>query len=119
MWRKLLSGLALAALTSTAAWAQAYPTKPIRLIIPFAPGGASDFVARVIQNKLADTLGQQIIVDNRPGAAGALATELTAHSAPDGYTLFLGNVGTLAVDARRIAKGSKVDPAKDLAGVTA
>src|SRR5258708_1681624 len=118
MWRKLLAGLALAALTSTAAWAQAYPTKPIRLIIPFAPGGASDFVARVIQNKLADTLGQQIIVDNRPGAAGVLATELTAHSAPDGYTLFLGNVGTLAVNASVFAKEMKVNPVKDLAAIT-
>lgn len=118
MWRKLLAGLALAALASTGAWAQAYPTKPIRLIIPFAPGGASDFVARVMQNRLAETLGQQIVVDNRPGAAGVLATELTAHSAPDGYTLFLGNVGTLAVNASVFAKEMKINPVKDLAAIT-
>ncbi len=75
-------------------------------------------MARVIQSKLADTLGQQIVVDNKPGAAGVLATELTAHSAPDGYTLFLGNVGTLAVNASVFAKEMKVNPLKDLAAIT-
>lgn len=120
IWRRALSGLALAAMFGVAgAFAQsAYPSKPIRVIIPFAPGGASDFVARVIQNRLSETLGQQIIVDNRPGAAGVLATELTAHSPPDGYTLFLGNVGTLAVNASVFAKEMKIDPGKDLAAIT-
>jgi tripartite-type tricarboxylate transporter receptor subunit TctC len=118
MWRRFLLSLAFAAIATTGAFAQAYPNKPIRLIIPFAPGGASDFVARVIQNKLAETLGQQIVVDNKPGAAGVLATELTAHSAPDGYTLFLGNVGTLAVNASVFAKEMKVNPLKDLAAIT-
>src|SRR5579885_2126056 len=115
---RLLFSLTLTLVASAAAVAQTYPSKPIRLIIPFAPGGASDFVARVIQSKLADTLGQQIVVDNKPGAAGVLATELTAHSAPDGYTLFLGNVGTLAVNASVFAKEMKVNPLKDLAAIT-
>src|SRR6185369_7704124 len=75
-----------------------YPNKPVKVLIPFAPGGASDFVARVIQNRLAETLGTQIVIENRPGAAGVLATDLVAHSAPDGYTMFLGNIGTLAIN---------------------
>ena len=78
--------------------AETYPSKPIRLIVPFAPGGASDFAARIVAEKLGVELGQQILVDNRPGAAGNIALEVAANSAPDGYTAFFGNVGTLAVN---------------------
>lgn len=120
MWRRVLIGIAMAATMGIgAAGAQTdYPTKPIHVLIPFAPGGASDFVARVMQNKLTEILGQQIVVDNRPGAAGVLATEMVAHAAPDGYTLFLGNVGTLAVNPSVFAKQMKIDPVKDLAAIT-
>lgn len=120
MWRRILCGMAaVAAISAGTAQAQSdYPNKPIHVLIPFAPGGASDFVARVIQNRLTQILGQQIVVDNRPGAAGVLATEITAHAAPDGYTLFLGNVGTLAVNPSVFAKEMKVDPVKDLAAIT-
>ncbi|HTR83185.1 MAG TPA: tripartite tricarboxylate transporter substrate binding protein [Reyranella sp.] len=119
MWQRLCLAAMAAMLAAPGAFAQTnYPTKPIHVLIPFAPGGASDFVARVMQNKLTSVLGQQIVVDNRPGAAGVLATELVAHSAPDGYTLFLGNVGTLAVNASVFASQMKVDPVKDLAAIT-
>lgn len=120
MWRRILCGMAaVAAISAGTAQAQSdYPNKPIHVLIPFAPGGASDFVARVIQNRLTQILGQQIVVDNRPGAAGVLATEIAAHAAPDGYTLFLGNVGTLAVNPSVFAKEMKVDPVKDLAAIT-
>lgn len=120
MWLRILCLAAmLAMLAAPGAFAQiTYPTKPIHVLIPFAPGGASDFVARVMQNKLTSILGQQIVVDNRPGAAGVLATEIAAHSAPDGYTLFLGNVGTLAVNSSVFASQMKVDPGKDLAAIT-
>lgn len=120
MWRKLLCGLAMtAAIGAGAAHAQSnYPTKPVHVLVPFAPGGASDFVARIMQNKLTGILGQQIVVDNRPGAAGVLATEIAAHAAPDGYTVFLGNVGTLAVNPSVFAKQMTVDPVKDFATVT-
>ena len=82
---------------------QGYPNRPVRIIIPFAPGGASDFVGRIMQPRLAELLGQQIVIDNRGGAAGTIGTEAAARSAPDGYTLFLGNVGTVAINpgARR------------------
>jgi len=73
--------------------AQEYPSRPIRLIVPFAPGGGSDFVGRLIGQKLTDQLGQQVVVDNRPGAASLVGTQITARSAPDGYTLLLADAG--------------------------
>src|SRR5215471_13778999 len=71
-----------------------YPNRPIMMIVPFAPGGASDFVARMIQPGVSEILGQQVVVDNRPGASGMIGTEAAARAAPDGYTAFLGNIGT-------------------------
>jgi tripartite-type tricarboxylate transporter receptor subunit TctC len=73
--------------------AQDYPNRPIRLIVPFAPGGGSDFVGRLIGQKLADQMGQQVVVDNRPGAASLVGTQIAAHGAPDGYTLLLADAG--------------------------
>jgi len=75
-----------------------YPTKPIRVIVPFAPGGATDITMRMIQPALSERLGQQIIIDNRGGAAGNIGMEVAARTTPDGYTLFLGNVGTVAIN---------------------
>jgi tripartite-type tricarboxylate transporter receptor subunit TctC len=75
-----------------------YPTKPIRVIVPFSPGGASDFAIRLLQNELSQSLGQQVVIDNRPGAAGNIGMELAARAAPDGYTLFFGNVGTVSIN---------------------
>ena len=78
-------------------FAQPYPAKPIRLIVPFAPGGGNDFLARLVGQKLGERLGQQFIVDNRAGAGGNVATEMVAKSAPDGYTLLLGFIGPFAI----------------------
>jgi len=75
-----------------------YPTKPIRMIVPFAPGGASDFAARLIQPGMSQFLGQQIVVENRPGAAGNVGMDVAARAAPDGYTIYLGNVGTVSIN---------------------
>src|SRR4051812_28999919 len=74
--------------------APAYPTKPIRFIVPFPPGGGNDAMARAVGYKLGDVLGQQVIIDNRAGAGGVIGAETAAHSLPDGYTLFLGGVGS-------------------------
>jgi tripartite-type tricarboxylate transporter receptor subunit TctC len=74
-----------------------YPTKPLRLIVPFAPGGGNDLLARVLSTQLAAGLGQQVVVDNRPGAAGITATDIVAKATPDGYTLLLGFIGPLAL----------------------
>jgi tripartite-type tricarboxylate transporter receptor subunit TctC len=94
-----------------------YPNRPVMMIVPFAPGGASDFVARVIQPGVSDILGQQIVVDNRPGAAGMIGTESAARAAPDGYTTFLGNIGTLSINPG-VYTSMRVKPDKDLAPVT-
>src|SRR4051794_12080387 len=94
-----------------------YPTRPVIMIVPFAPGGASDFVARTIQQGVSDMLGQQIVVDNRPGAAGIVGTEVAARAAPDGYSTFLGNVGTLSINPA-VYSNMRIKPEQDLAPVT-
>lgn len=86
--------VALAALLAHSAFGQGYPAKPIRIIIAQAPGSATDVVSRVIGNKLGESLGQPLVIDARPGAGGTLGTEMAAHSAPDGYTLFMANNST-------------------------
>ena len=98
--------------------AQSYPVRPIRLLIPFAPGGATDIIARMIEPKMSRALGQQIVVDNRPGAAGNIAVELTAQAQPDGYTLLVGNISTNSINPILFAKQMKTNAIKDLAGVT-
>jgi tripartite-type tricarboxylate transporter receptor subunit TctC len=98
--------------------AQDYPTRPIRMIVPFAPGGATDIVARVLAPKLSERLGQQIVVDNRSGAAGNIAVELVATSQPDGYTLLLGNISTNAINPILFGSKLKVNALRDLTGIT-
>jgi tripartite-type tricarboxylate transporter receptor subunit TctC len=86
----------LLSLTAWAAGAQDYPSRPITIVVSTAAGGGNDIMARVIGERMSRTLGQQIVVENRPGAGGTTATRQIAKSAPDGYTLGLGNTGTLA-----------------------
>ena len=85
----LLKAFGLLLALTTAAAAQDYPTRPLRLLIPFAPGGSVDIVARIVATKLGERLGKQVMVDNRAGAGGIIATELAANAPPDGYTLLL------------------------------
>jgi tripartite-type tricarboxylate transporter receptor subunit TctC len=113
-------GSALLFLSGAAACAQEagnYPDKPVLLIVPFAPGGASDFVARMIQPGVSQILGQQVVVDNRPSAAGIVGTEVAARAAPDGYTTFLGNIGTISINPGVYAN-LRIKPDKDLAPVS-
>jgi tripartite-type tricarboxylate transporter receptor subunit TctC len=109
--------LLLLALVPAMAYSQGYPNKPVKMIIPFAPGGASDFVGRIIQPNLSELLGQQVVIENRPGASGNIGVEAAAHSAPDGYTIFLGNVGSVAINPGVFPKLA-ADPLKDLVAVT-
>jgi len=94
-----------------------YPTKPVHMIIPFAPGGASDFVGRIIQPRMSELLGQQIVIENRAGAAGNIGMEAAARAAPDGYTVYLGNIGTVAINPAIFPKLA-VNPVKDFVAVT-
>jgi tripartite-type tricarboxylate transporter receptor subunit TctC len=97
---------------SAAAEADDYPNRPITLVVPFPPGGSTTIVARIIGDKLAEALGQQIVVDNRGGAGGTIGTRAVSKSAPDGYTLLLGYTGTLAIGPT-LYPGAGYDPRKD------
>ncbi len=92
-----LSGVYISGAVTSAAAAD-YPTKPVRLVVGFAPGGGTDTTARAMAGKLSELLGQQIIIDNRPGAAGNIATDIVAKSNPDGYTVLMGTIAALAIN---------------------
>jgi tripartite-type tricarboxylate transporter receptor subunit TctC len=109
----IVAGLALAG----PAKAQDYPTKPIRLVVPFAAGGATDVLARLVGERLTASLGQQVVVDNRPGAGGNIGSDLVARAEPDGYTILMGAVGTHAINPSLYPK-MPYDPVKDFAPVT-
>ena len=110
------AALALALPTASVLAQAAYPNKPIRLIVPFPPGGGTDMIARTVAQKLADQNKWNVIVDNRPGAGGNLGVDATAKSAPDGYTLVMGQTSNLAINPSLYAK-LPYDPIKDLAPV--
>lgn len=104
--------LVVAAISGTDSFAQAYPTRSIRLIVPFTPGGISDLLARSLGSRLSPVLGQQIVVENRPGAGTTIASELVARAAPDGHTLYLQDITTHAINAslyRRLPYDSMKD----------
>ena len=107
----------LASACAAAAQAQAWPTKPIRYIVNFAPGGTTDILARMIAPKLAEALGQPVLVENRAGAGGNVGAEATAKSAPDGYTIGAGTVSSHALNATLYSK-LPFDPLKDFAPIT-
>jgi len=107
----------LAGVLSSAAVAQDYPSRPVRMIIPFGPGGASDFVARIIAPKMGDALGQQIVIDNRSGAAGNIGVEMAARASADGYTILLGNVGSVAINPSVFPKFS-IRPLRDFTAIS-
>jgi tripartite-type tricarboxylate transporter receptor subunit TctC len=107
----------LAVMCPVIAFSQAYPNKPVRMVIPFAPGGASDFVGRILQPRLGELLGQQIVVENRAGASGNIGMEAAAKSPPDGYTLYLGNIGTVALNPS-VFPNLSVNPLRDFIAVT-
>ena len=113
---RILVAVVLSLAAPLLAHAQAYPSRPIRLIVPFAPGGTTDVIARIVGQKLGESLGQQIVVDNRPGANGNIGTDLAAKAPPDGYTLVMSFDGTIAINPH-VYKKLPFDPQKDLAPV--
>src|SRR5262245_66670506 len=92
-----LACIGVAILASAPASAQEFPSKPIRLIVPFPPGGPNDLIARVVGQKLQEILKQQVVIDNRGGAGGALGTDVVAKAPPDGYTIAISSSGALAI----------------------
>ena len=116
--RKLFcSVIAAAFLAPAVAGAQAYPAKPLRLIIPFGPGGTNDILGRLVALRLGEALGQQIIPDNRGGAGGSIGMEVAAKSPPDGYTIAIGHIGTLAVN-KTLYSRLGYDPVKSFDHIT-
>lgn len=115
----LTAGVVLAALVLAPVTlrAQSYPSKPIRLIIPFPPGGSTDILGRSLAQKLSEAWGQQVLVDNRGGAGGTIGADLAAKAPADGYTLLMGHIGTLAVNVSLYPKLS-YDPVRDFAPVS-
>lgn len=112
---RLFWGIAVAGLAAAPVLAQDFPTKPIRMIVGFPPGGATDLVARIIQSKLGAALGKQVVVDNRPGANGVISLDILARSEPDGHTVGFGHIGTL-VTSPAIQK-VPYDPIKSFAPI--
>jgi tripartite-type tricarboxylate transporter receptor subunit TctC len=113
--RNFLIGLA-ASMLSASALAQGYPNKPIRLVVPYAAGGVSDIMGRALAQKLGELIGQPMIVENRAGAAGALGTDATAKSPPDGYTIVLSSLTAYAI-APNMNKSVTYDPVKDFSAI--
>ncbi len=114
--RRLIAAIALASL-ATVAQAQAWPSKPIKWVVPFAPGGTTDILARTVGEKLALALGQPVIIENKPGAGGGVGAEYTAKAAPDGYTIMGGTISTHAINAS-LYKDLPYDPVKDFVAIT-
>src|SRR5262245_1777771 len=115
MPRLLLAAIAALALITPAS-AQTFPNRPVTLVVPFAPGGSTTIVARIVADKMAESLGQSIVVDNRAGGGGTIGTRAVAKSPPDGYTLLLGYTGTLAI-APTLYSNPGYDPRKDFAPI--
>ena len=109
---------ALLPLLATAQSADPYPTRPVKMLVPYAPGGATDIIARHISPKLQEALGQPFVVDNRPGASGNVALEAAAKATPDGYTLQVGNVSTNAINESTFADVMQTRPSRDLVGIS-
>lgn len=118
--RVLVFGFAfiLPAAHAAAPDADGYPQRPVRVLLPFAPGGNSDIVARLIGPKLHELLGQPFVIDNRPGASGNIAVQMVINAQPNGLTLLLGNVATNAINPTTLAGRIGADPGKDLTGVS-
>src|SRR5882672_7788454 len=114
---RLLFALAAVLLPAAAAVAQNFPVKPIKLVVPFPPGGPNDIIARTVGQRMSELLNQPVLIDNRAGAGGVLGTDAVAKAEPDGYTIAITSAGALAISAS-LQEKLPYDSTKDLAAVT-
>jgi tripartite-type tricarboxylate transporter receptor subunit TctC len=121
MGRRLAFAFALQCLAASSfgagAFAADYPSRPIRLVVPYAPGGGADSVARIVAKRVSETIGQPIVIDNKGGAGSILGTDIVAKAEPDGYTLLLGQSGPISINPA-VYKSLPYDPVKDFAPVS-
>jgi len=113
----LCAAFAASPLPAAAQSAESFPSRPVKIIVPYAPGGATDIIARIVAARLTDSLGQSFIVENRPGATGNVALEAVAKAPADGYTLFVGNVSTNTINENTFAGTLTIKPSRDLVGI--
>src|ERR671925_1859478 len=118
MTMRFIAALFCIAFAATAAAQDNYPSKPVRILVPYGPGGATDIIARIVAQRLGESLGQTFLVENRPGANGNLALEAAAKAPADGYTLLVGNVSTNAINENTYAEQLTVRPTRDLVAIT-
>jgi tripartite-type tricarboxylate transporter receptor subunit TctC len=116
--RALAVGVASAAVAAFAQAPSEYPSRAVKILVPYAPGGVTDIIARHIAPKLQEVLGQPFVVENKPGASGNIALEFVAAASPDGYTLFVGNVTTNAINETTFADKLHIKPSRDLVGIS-
>jgi len=116
-WSKCLLVLAGTLFTTVNHAAESFPTRPVRMIIPFPPGGGTDIMGRIVAQRLTEALGMQVVVDNRGGAAGLIGTEMAARANPDGHTVMIGSVSTICINPS-LHKNLTFDPGKDLAPIS-
>src|SRR5690349_20500209 len=115
---RFIAALFCIALAAAAAAQDNYPSKPVRILVPYGPGGATDITARIVAQRLTEALGQSFVVENKPGANGNIALETAAKAAPDGYTLLVGNVSTNAINENIYREQLSIRPSHDLVGIT-
>src|SRR5437588_9753589 len=114
----MLSRILLGLLFAGSAFAQDYPSRPVKIIVPYSPGGSTDIIGRIVAQRLSESLGESFLVENRPGASGNLALEAVAKAPPDGYTLLVGNVSTNAINENTFAHQLQIKPSRDLVGIS-
>ncbi len=117
MGRIALAAIAACLALAASAQPSGYPSHPVKIIVPYAPGGVTDIIARHLAPRLEQALGQPFVVENRPGASGNMALEAVARAEPDGYTLFIGNVSTNAINENTFAHTLHIKPSRDLVGI--